>query len=544
LRVKSPPDSYEPSDGRVRRTLPRGPKALPREQVAADQLQRLQRAMIDSIGEKGYRATTIADLVGRAGVSRKTFYEHFANKQECLLATFDVIAADGRRRAIEAYQQARGEDRGTGDLVERGVEAALRALFEATIDNPGAARLNMVEIVAAGPAGIARRESAVQEYRNFVRSILQQGSGGGEGTVPATVVRAVVGGLNRILYSRVRHGQRAELRQLVPDLMRWVTCYRPTPPELAATIEAEQGTQPGAETGSGTGSAAKSGAETGSGTGTGSKSGAETETGTGTGSKSGAETETAAVAQPGAEQPYCGLVGGRAPGTLASVAGGDLGLVRSSMSNVLRSFILYSQRERILDAVANLTATGGYADLTVEKIAGEAAMSLQTFYDHFRSKEEAFLFTYEVGHARGLALVERAYEAQADWPTGVKAAVSALLHYLGSEPAFAQMALRYMLVASPRTAERANLGISEYLSVLEPGFEETSEHRRPPAIAIEAIGGGLGELMYGCVMRDRAQDLPSLTVAATYISLAPFVGPEQAARVAIAPLPAPVNQRS
>jgi AcrR family transcriptional regulator len=479
--------------------------------------------MIDSIGEKGYRATTIADLVGRAGVSRKTFYEHFANKQECLLATFDVIAEDGRRRAIEAYQQARGEDRGTGDLVERGVEAALRALFEATIDNPGAARLNMVEIVAAGPAGIARRESAVQEYRNFVRSILQQGSGGGEGTVPATVVRAVVGGLNRVLYSRVRHGQRAELRQLVPDLMRWVTCYRPTPPELAATIEPGPETQPGAAAVAQPGAEPKSAAV--------AKSGAELETGTGAGTG----------AQSGAEQPYCGLVGGRAPGTLASVAGGDLGLVRSSMSNVLRSFILYSQRERILDAVANLTAAGGYADLTVEKIAGEAAMSLQTFYDHFRSKEEAFLFTYEVGHARGLALVERAYEAQADWPTGVKAAVSALLHYLGSEPAFAQMALRYMLVASPRTAERANLGISEYLSVLEPGFEETSEHRRPPAIAIEAIGGGLGELMYGCVMRDRAQDLPSLTVAATYVSLAPFVGPEQAARVAIAPLPAPVH---
>jgi AcrR family transcriptional regulator len=471
------------SDRPARRTLPRGSQALPREQVAADQRQRLLRAMVDAVGEKGYRATTIADLVGRAGVSRKTFYEHFANKQECLLATFDVIAENGRRRAVQAYQQARGEEQDTGDLVPRGVEAALRALFEATIDNPGAARLNMVEIVAAGPAGIARRESAVQEYRNFVRSILQQGSGDHDGAVPDAVVRAVVGGLNRILYSRVRRGQRAELRQLVPDLMRWVTCYRPSPPALAGGIEP-------------------------------------------------AVSDTV---------PYCGLEGGRAPGTLASVAGGDLGLVRSSMSNVLRSFILYSQRERILDAVANLTAAGGYADLTVEKIASEAAMSLQTFYEHFRNKEEAFLFTYEVGHARGLALVERAYELQSDWPSGVKAAVSALLHYLGSEPAFAQMALRHMLVASPRTAERANLGISEYLSVLEPGFEETSEHRRPPAIAIEAIGGGLGELMYGCVMRDRAQDLPSLTVPATYVSLAPFIGPEHAARVALAPLPAPVR---
>jgi AcrR family transcriptional regulator len=457
-----------------RRTLPRGSQALPREQVSADQLSRLLRAMIDSVGEKGYRATTIADLVGRAGVSRKTFYEHFANKQECLLATFDLIAQDGRQRAIDAYQQA--EDEGG---VQAGVEAAIRALFEATIANPGAARLNMVEIVAAGPAGIERREQAAEEYRSFVRGILEQGPG--DGAVPDAVVRAVVGGLNRILYSRVRQGQRAELRQLVPDLMRWVTCFRPTPETL---VKFEMPPRP--------------------------------------------------------QLPYTGLSGGRAPGTLASSAGGDLGLVRG-MTNVLRSFTLYSQRERILDAVANLTAAAGYADLTVEKIAGEAAMSLQTFYDHFHSKEEAFLFTYEVGHARGLALVERAYEAQADWPSGVKAAVGTLLDYLGSEPAFAQLALQHMLIATPRAAERANLGISEYLAVLEPGFEETSERRKPPAITIEAIGGGLGELMNQRIMAGRASELSCLTTHATYVALAPFIGTEQAARVAIEPLPRPVD---
>ncbi|MFI5008791.1 MAG: TetR/AcrR family transcriptional regulator [Solirubrobacterales bacterium] len=459
----------------TRRTLPRGSQALPREQVAADQLRRLLLAMIDSVGEKGYRATTISDVVGRAGVSRKTFYEHFANKQECLLVTFNRIAEDGRRRAINAYEQAEGG-------LQEGVEAAIRALFEATIENPAAARLNMVEIVAAGPAGIERRERAVDEYRNFVRGVLQQCPD--DGTVPDEVVRAVVGGLNRILYSRVRHGQRAELRKLVPDLMRWVTCFRPTPATLAHAKDAD-----------GAGESRLHG--------------------------------------------DCYALGGRAPGSLASSSGGDLGLVRG-MPNVMRSFTLHLQRERIVDAVANLTSAGGYADLTVEKIASEAAMSLQTFYDHFKSKEEAFLFAYEVGHARGLALVERAYEAQADWPSGVKAAIVTLLEYLGSEPAFARLALLHMLIATPRAAERANAGITEYLSVLEPGFQETSEHPRPPAITIEAIGGGLGELMYNCIMRDRVRDLPSMGIHATYVALAPFMGPEHAARVAIEPLSRPL----
>jgi AcrR family transcriptional regulator len=464
------PSSPRPAQRTGRRTLPRGSQALPREQVAADQKQRLLRAMIDAVGEKGYRATTISDLVGRAGVSRKTFYEHFANKQECLLATFDVIAADGRRRAIEAYRQAEGEG------LQAAVEASLRALFEATIDNPGAARLNMVEIVAAGPAGVERRERAVEQYRGFVRGMLQREPD--DGTVPDAVVRAVVGGLSRILYSRVRHGRRAELRQLVPDLMRWVTCYRPSASMPVPRDEPQ-------------------------------------------------------IAAP--EPVVEAMSGGRAPGTLASSSDGDLGLLRG-MSNVLRSFALHSQRERIVDAVANLTAAGGYADLTVEKIASEAAMSLQTFYEHFKSKEEAFLFTYEVGHAHGLALVERAYATQTDWPNGVKATVAALLQYLGSEPAFARLALLHMLIATPRTAERANAGITEYLSVLEPGFEETSEHRRPPAIAVEAIGGGLFELMYSCVMRDRIHEMPSLTQHATYVALAPFIGPAEAAKVAHEPL--------
>lgn len=482
--------SQPPRPRPARRTLPRGSQALPREQVAADQLQRLLSAMIDSVGEKGYRATTISDLVGRAGVSRKTFYEHFANKQECLLATFDVIAEDGRHRAISAYEAADG--------LHDGVEAAIKALFEATIDNPDSARLNMVEIAAAGPAGIERRERAADEYRRFVRGMLQRAPD--DETVPEAVVRAVVGGLNRILYSLVRHGQRAELRQLVPDLMRWVTCYRPTPALLAAAATSTAADRSvGAE-------AFEAPSEGG---------------------------DSATVSR-----GRFGPIGGRAPGTLASSAGGDLKLTHGA-TNVLRSFALHNQRDRILDAVANLTAAGGYADLTVEKIAGEAAMSLQTFYDHFKSKEEAFLFTYEVGHSRGLALVERAYLAQPDWPSGVKAAVAVLLGYLGSEPAFARVALLHMLIAGPRTAERANAGITEYLSVLEPGFEETPQHRRPPAITIEAIGGGLFELMYGYVMRNRVTELASLTTHATYVALAPFIGPEDAARVAIEPLQLP-----
>ena len=119
------------------------------------------------------------------------------------------------------------------------------------------------------------------------------------------MLRAVIGGLNRVLYRRVLRGERSKLLALIPDLVAWATSYYPTP----ATIMAEP------------------------------------------------RRATAAEAR-----RRLALEGGRAPGTLAPHAPLQRrrGLPRGNQ-NVSRSFVVHSQRERILDAVANLTAADGYA---------------------------------------------------------------------------------------------------------------------------------------------------------------------------------------
>ncbi|HLB21046.1 MAG TPA: helix-turn-helix domain-containing protein, partial [Solirubrobacteraceae bacterium] len=66
--------------------------------MRADQRRRLAMAMVDAVGQDGYRATRVADVIARAGVSRKTFYELFGNKQDCLLATFGTIMSQAIRR--------------------------------------------------------------------------------------------------------------------------------------------------------------------------------------------------------------------------------------------------------------------------------------------------------------------------------------------------------------------------------------------------------------------------------------------------------------
>ena len=76
------------SDTLSSRKLPPG-TGTPREQVVRSQRERLFGAMVAVSSERGYAATTVADLIALSGVSRSAFYEHFANKDECFVATLE-----------------------------------------------------------------------------------------------------------------------------------------------------------------------------------------------------------------------------------------------------------------------------------------------------------------------------------------------------------------------------------------------------------------------------------------------------------------------
>ena len=354
------------------------------------------------------------------------------------------------------------------------VEKAIGELFQAAIENPGAVRLSLLEINALGAVGIERRERSSARYERFIRDAVQLAPG--RGTVSDTVLKAIVGGLMRVLHRRVLRGEGAELLALVPDLVAWTTSYYPTPPALLG--------EP----------------------------------------RRGASRNRERVAVP---------EGGRAPGTLAphALLSRRRGLPRGDQ-NVSRSFVVHSQRERVLDAVAKLTAANGYAELKVEEIAEDAAISLNAFYEHFADKEDAFLVAYELGHAKALATAERAYSSESEWPLAVQAGLAALFEFLAAEPAFAHIALVDALIATDRTAERSHAGVSAFARMLVPGLEEAPKQSARPPVTIEAISGGVFELCLRYAFAGRIRELPELTGAATYVSLAPFLGSARAARVA------------
>ncbi len=424
-------------------------------------------ATIDVVGEKGYAELTVSDVIKRAGVSRRAFYEHFANREECFLATYDSIMAESARAVAEAFDQARG--------LPGNAQTAIAEVFARALRRPDAMRVLMVEIGAAGPEGLSRREQLGVAYESALRERL--GLPPGPGPIPNPVLRGVIGGIGAVLYSHVQSGRRKQLMQLVPQLVRWATSYWPAPPELMGLTDPDARTLP---------------------------------------------REYAA---------------GRAPGTLSlGAAASRRRRLVGGESGVSPSYVAHSQRERILDAVANLTAANGYAALTVEGIAAEAAISLQAFYEHFPSKEDAFLLAYEVGHGKGLALVEHAFDSQADWHHGVRAGIAALFDYLASEPAFAHLALVDVLAASDRTTERAAKGITVYAQMLAPGFDAAPSRQRAPDVTIEAIAGGLFELCLHHALQRRMHELPLMVPRATYFALAPFVGADVAGTIATSAL--------
>jgi AcrR family transcriptional regulator len=455
---KQPPPRAE----RERSRRPTGPVA--REQMRAGQRLRLALAMIDAVGEHGYHETRVADVIARAGVSRKTFYELFDNKQDCLVATYALIVGEAIRRLEIAIRDSDGWP--------GRAEAAISTLFASARENPGALRLSLLEIPAAGAAAVERRERSVAAFEPFIRDALELAPG--EGSVSNLALKAIVGGFNRVLYRRVLRGEGSQLDALVPDLARWAVSYYPAPAAMLAEPSARSR----------------------------------------------------------ARRVTSSLDGGRAPVTLAPhpPIGGRRGLARGDQ-NVSRSFVVQSQRERILDAVTNLTARDGYAALRVEGIAEEAAVSLVAFYEHFADKEDAFLVAFEVGQGKALAIVESAFVAQSDWRLAVRAGIAALFDFLASEPSFAHIALLDALIATELTAQRSRAGVDSFAQMLAPGMEQTGEPA-PPPVTIEAIAGGLFEVCLHYALAGRIAKLPEAIPAATYIALAPFLGGEEAARIA------------
>jgi AcrR family transcriptional regulator len=406
------------------RKMPPGRGNAP-EETERNRRQRLFGAMVAISSEKGYEATTIGELARVAGVSRSAFYEIFKDKRECLLAAVEALVEP----TIAVIERA--EDAPTG---EARVRQAVEAFFGLIAEQPAAAKMGCIEVYAVGPEGEAEIDRAIDVFEGFGVEQLNQIPG--REHMPRQMVRAMVGGLLKVIQKRLYSDEADQLPRLAEPIADWGLSYPAPPGPLAGPKRRGRKARP--------------------------------------------FEERQAVAHP---------------------------------------------PERVLRALAAIVAEKGYEAATVAEVIELAGTSYRAFYGHFHGKEEAFMAALDSGSAQMLAVVLPAFHRARSWPESVRAAYEAMFAFALEEPEYTRLGAVEMYTAGREALRRRDNVMEGLEALLMPGYQQAPE---TPAIAAEAIGGAIYALIHDQVKRKGPESLPELAPMATYMTLAPFLGAEEA----------------
>jgi AcrR family transcriptional regulator len=469
-------------------------------------------ALIELIAQRGYPAVRVLDLSKLARVSLPTLYSLYKDKEALLLAVYDEIA----ERAGKMVRQALDGD---GSVLERR-RATTRAFTELAAAEPETVSLFVLGALGAGAKALQRRNRMLEALEETIRAGLERAStAAGDAPRP----QPVAGSRTRDPRVRApgRRGQaqprrsssagpaRRRLRagdltvKLILGGIREVTATRLRQghaselPGLADELAAWSHAYPLALP---------------------------------------AGLEITAPARRGAPGEAL-LLGserrGRAQGRLPS-----------GRHDLPRQLVVNNQRERIVDATAEIVAAKGLAGLTIPEIAQRANVSHQTFYELYATKHDAFLGAQKVGMHTALQVAVDAYDAhKEDWPHAVAAGLRALIDYLASEPAHTHLSLVDTFAASPETLAIRDRTLRAFASYLIPGYELAEKELAVPAIAAEVTVGGIWQLLHYYAENGCVAELPGAAPQLVYLALTPFLGPERATKAALsraATLPAAV----
>lgn len=202
--------------GPLYRRLPRGPNGMRREQIARNQRARLYGGMIESIARRGYETTTVADVIGLAGVSRRAFYEHFDDKDDCLLAAHNSVVGHARLRAIEGWRSQHG-------WANR-LHASCKGIFDDVIEHPKGARLVLVDSLGITPRARERMKLASSVFERLLHVALRADAG--NGNLPYLPPAAIVGGVRHVIFTRTRERRELALHTLADEVLDWIESYR------------------------------------------------------------------------------------------------------------------------------------------------------------------------------------------------------------------------------------------------------------------------------------------------------------------------------
>lgn len=408
--------------------LPRGPHQLGADAVAENQRRRMHGAMIEAVAANGYGRTSVKQVVTLAGVSRRAFYEQFSNKQECFLATLDLIAAQTLTRIAANYRVSEG-------TLEQRLGIALTSFSEIVRANPKGSRVMLVDAPSAGPAGWARLTQTLATFETRLAASFEHAPDAAP--LPGPVARAIVGGLRRVTFVRLVENRAEEMPALAEHMLSWALVFRTDAPS------------------------------------------------------------------PLAGRP-------RLVQTEAGLSGED-------------------DRARVLRSALELAAVEGYANLTPMRIADEAGVSIDTFFDLYDDMETCFLAAVEKLGEEVREAVSDPGLMGAEWPYAVRRALDALMRYFAARPANAQTIATGVFAMGQRAVDMGAELAREVAAKLTAGAPVEPRTQ----LAREGIEGAIWHTIYSQTARGGTSALPELSDYLAYVVLAPYLGAEEAARIVV-----------
>jgi len=182
--------------------------------------RRLLEGMGQAVAAKGYADVTIADIVAAAGVSRRTFYEHFKTKAQCLIALYGAAS----NNALEVLRQAIDPSHDWETQVER----AISAYFDCLAQDPVLLRTLFIEILGLGVEGLAARRRVNQRIADFMLQVVNVPARARRHKPPLQpeIAMAVVGGINELILEAIERNRTDRMQELVSpslQLLRAVT---------------------------------------------------------------------------------------------------------------------------------------------------------------------------------------------------------------------------------------------------------------------------------------------------------------------------------
>ena len=220
-----------------REHLPSGRSDLAEPIIAHSQRERILNAMAATCASKGFGATTIADIVEAAGVSRATFYELFKDKEDCLQASMELSLADAMGRIVEVYSP----DKPWATMVR---DATLTFL-ELLASRPNFARMALIEAPAAGGRSLEMYASG----KRVLQALLDRGRSDPleVEAIPSSAGRGALADAEQLIVGQILAGNTERLPELLPDIVYIVTIpYLGQDEALRQSREAEKLVQAGA----------------------------------------------------------------------------------------------------------------------------------------------------------------------------------------------------------------------------------------------------------------------------------------------------------